>query len=177
MNLHEAPLGIRFDDYVFSEARHISHWLRPQYAGVLVMLRRNSNWAPKPFEPLCFVEFGNNADNPLAQALRLAGPAAAGDIFFSVLPLPFSTITQRCSLRDHLIRAYNPAWQHHAAGSSMELEQKLGELEKKNEEQGTQLRLLLATMNRLFEPQPEPPHRPIGFLPQPLQQPAPRRAS
>ena len=47
-----------------------------------------------------------------------------------------------------------------------ELVRKLDVLEKKHNEQTTQFQLLLASINRLFEPQPERPHRPIGFLPQ-----------
>jgi hypothetical protein len=166
MSISVVP-GIRFDDYVFSEARHISQWVHPQYAGILVFLQRNPNWAPKPFEPLCFEEFGNNVQNARSRMIRLADPAATVDIFVSVLPMPFSTTIQRCSVRDQLITAYNPAWQNRGAHSS-ELAWKLGELEKKNEEQNTQLRLILATMNKLFEPQPEPLRRSIGFLPQPL---------
>ncbi len=162
MNQHAAaPPGIRFDDYVFTEARHISQWMRPQYAGVLVILGGNPQWAPKPFEPLCFEEFGNN-DDPLAQLVRLAG-----DLFFSVLPMPFSTTAQRCSLRDQLISAYSPAWQPKRSGRT-ELAGKIDELEKKTEEQTNQLRLLLATLNKLFEPQPVPPRRAIGFLAEPL---------
>lgn len=166
--------GIRFDDCMFGEAQHISQYMRPQYAGVLVILRRNSQWAPKPFEPLCFVEFGNNAQNTLAESLRIAAPAAARDLFVALLPMPFSTIAQRFSLRDHLIRAYNPVWQNGGAGNS-DLEHKLDMLEKKHEEQTTQFGMLLATLSKFFEPQPEPTHRPIGFLPQPVPA-APKRA-
>jgi hypothetical protein len=161
--------GIRFDDYVFTEARHISQWMHPQCGGVFVILGRNTNWAPKPFEPLSFGEFGNNAGNPVATLFRLADPAAMANVFVSMLPMPFSTTAQRCSVRDQLISAYNPAWQSRGAGGpTVHLAQKLDELEKKNEEQTTQLRLLLATVNRLFEPQPAPPRRSIGFLAQPI---------
>jgi hypothetical protein len=48
-----------------------------------------------------------------------------------------------------------------------ELAQKLDQLEKKHEEQTTQLHLLLANINRLFEPQAEPHRRSIGFLAKP----------
>jgi len=52
-------------------------------------------------------------------------------------------------------------------GVQGDLAHKLDELEKKHEEQTTQLRLLLANINRLFEPQTEPSRRPIGFLANP----------
>lgn len=175
MHLNVVPPGIRFDDYVFTEARHISQWILPQCAGVLVLLSRSPNWAPKPFEPLCFEEFGNNAQNPIPQMVRLGDTAAMAAVFVAALPMPFSTTAQRCSLRDHLISAYNPAWQNRSSAHTGDLARKLDELEKKNEEQTNQLRLLLATFNKLFEPQPEPPRRPIGFLPQPISA-APKRA-
>jgi len=54
-----------------------------------------------------------------------------------------------------------------ASPNQNELVRKLDELEKRHEEQTTQFRLVLANINRLFEPQPERPRRPIGFLPQP----------
>jgi hypothetical protein len=168
MNLDVVPPGIRFDDYVFTEARHISQWIRPQCAGVLVLLGRSGNWAPKPFEPLCFEEFGNNAQIPIPQMVRLVDPTAMAGVFIAVLAMPFSTTAQRCSLRDHLISAYNPAWQNRGSAHTGELVRKVDELERRNEEQTTQLHLLLATFNKLFEPQPVPPRRPIGFLPQPI---------
>ena len=57
-----------------------------------------------------------------------------------------------------------------SAGSAIhsELTFKLVELEKKHEEQTTQLRLLMASVTRLFEPQAEPKrYRTIGFTPPP----------
>jgi hypothetical protein len=90
-------------------------------------------------------------------------------LFVSALTMPFSTSGQRSEIRNQLVWAYNPVWQA-SAGSALqsELAHKLEELEKKHEEQTTQLRLILANINRLFEPQVEPKrHRAIGFLPQP----------
>lgn len=170
MNLHLVPPGIRFDDYVFTEARHISQWVHPRCGGVLVVLTRNAQWAPKPFEPLYFEEFGNSAPQSVSQApgIGLGQPTASADIFVAVLPLPFSTASERCRVRDHLIHAYNPAWQKGSSASAPELRRKLDELERKSEEQTNQLQLLVAMMNKLFEPLPVPPRRPIGFLTQPL---------
>jgi len=85
----------------------------------------------------------------------------------AVLPLPFSTMAQRWALRQELIRAYNPVFQRHeplrAAG---DLNGKVEELERKHQEQTAQVGLLLANMNKFFEPQPVAPRRRIGFLPQ-----------
>jgi hypothetical protein len=74
---------------------------------------RDPNWAPKPFRPLCFNEFGNNAppsawtDN-YGDVLR----AAQGkELLVSVCPIPFSTTAQRRAVRDELIWAYNPICQ------------------------------------------------------------------
>jgi hypothetical protein len=157
--------GIRFNDYVFSEPVPLSSWTTPKYAGLFVILVRDGNWAPRQFQPLCFDEFGNNVRGPLpASSIRL--PANAGALFVSVMAMPFSTSEQRCAVRNQLVWAYNPVYQRAAAPVQNDLARKLDELEKKHEEQTTQFRLLLASINRLFEPLPEPPHRPIGFLPQ-----------
>jgi hypothetical protein len=86
-------------------------------------------------------------------------------LFVSALAMPFSTSGQRSEARSQLVWAYNPVWQ--ATGGSpvqSELAHKLDALEKKHEEQTTQLRLLLASLNRLFEPPTQPQRRTIGFL-------------
>jgi hypothetical protein len=95
-------------------------------------------------------------------------PNLAGGVFFvAVLPMPFSTLAQRWALRQELIRAYNPVLQGHerppAAG---DLAHKVDELERKHQEQTAQVGLLLANMNRFFEPLTVPPRRRIGFVPQ-----------
>jgi hypothetical protein len=165
MNSYMVGPGIRFNDFVFSEPVPLTNWAAPKCAGLFVVLVRDANWAPRPFQPLCFGEFGNNVRGPLAvDSIPL--PANAGELFVSVLPLPFSTSVQRCDVRNQLIWAYNPVYQGSAMPAQSELARKLDELEKRHEEQTTQFRLLLASINRLFEPQPEPPRRHIGFLPQ-----------
>jgi hypothetical protein len=153
--------GIRFNDCFFSEPIPLAGWSPPKYAGLCVMLAGDRNWAPKPFQPLFFGEFGNNTQEmPLPNV-------ASGLLFVAVLPIPFSTMAQRWALRHELIRAYNPVFQGHepppAAG---DLTRKVDELERKNQEQSAQVGLLLANMNRFFEPQAVPPRRRIGFLPQ-----------
>jgi hypothetical protein len=163
--------GIRFNDYVFAEPKPLGEWERPRYAGILVILAKDANWAPKPFQALFFGEFGNNSREVLLPTgqMRLAGAAPAEGLWVSVLPVPFSTTAQRMEILQQLVWAYNPVWQ--AKGSPTEpgeLARKLDELEKKHEEQTTQVRLLLASVNKFFEPQPEPPRRQIGFLPQPV---------
>jgi hypothetical protein len=163
MAAYMAGPGIRFNDFMFSEPVPLSAWTPPKFAGLLVVLAPDPNWAPRPFQPLCFSEFGNNVRSPLAGPLRLPN---AGPLFVSVLPMPFSSSAQRSEARNQLVWAYNPVYQANSAPGEHELVRKLDELEKKHDEQTTQFRLLLASINRLFEPLPEPPRRPIGFLPQ-----------
>jgi hypothetical protein len=155
--------GIRFNDFLFSEPVPLRNWTPPKFAGLCVLLVRDTNWAPRQFQPLCFGEFGNNLRIQWAtDALRLP---AFESLLVAVLPLPFSSSSQRYDIRNELVWAYNPVCQA-AAPAQSELVRKLDDLEKKHEEQTTQFRLLLASINRLFEPQPEPSRRPIGFLPQ-----------
>jgi hypothetical protein len=171
MNSYMVAPGIRFNDYLFTEPKQLSEWERPRYAGILAILVRDPNWAPKPFQALFFREFGNNSQEILLSngLMRLPGTLAAERFWVSVLPVPFSTTAQRLEILQQLIWAYNPAWQAKgSAAEPSELARKLEELEKKHEEQTTQVRLLLQSFNKFFEPQPEPPRRRIGFLPQPV---------
>jgi hypothetical protein len=161
--------GIRFNDFVFSEPTPLGEWIPPKYAGLFAILARDPNWAPKPFQPLFFGEFGNNARatflpndaKPLPSTLR------ADALFVAVLPMPFSTTAERAAARDQLVWGYNPLCQANRVtpGDTGELARKLEALEKKHEEQTNQVGLLLANINRFFEPRPEPPRRHIGFLP------------
>ena len=153
--------GIRFNDFFFTEPRLLTEWTPPKYAGIFAILTLDPNWAPKPFQPLCFGEFGNDS--------RRAETTRSGHLFISVLPMPFSTTDQRSTARNQLIWAYSPLWQpKEASAAPGELARKLEQLEKKHEEQTEQFRLLLANINKLFEPPPSPParRRPIGFVPQ-----------
>jgi len=160
MNPYLGVAGIRFNDYLFSEPKRMVEWIPPKCAGICVILARDPNWAPKAFQPLCFWEFGNNSD-----LLRLTRMPNNDALFVSALPMPFSTSAQRSEIRNQLVWAYNPVWQpsEGSAGQS-ELASKLDELERKHEEQTTHLRLLMASINRLFEPQALPQRRTIGFL-------------
>jgi hypothetical protein len=169
MSPYPVASGIRFNDYLFSEPARLDGWVPPKFAGVFAILAADLNWAPRPFVPLYFGEFGNNAPRihlPNAHP-RLTLPAGAQVLFVCVLAMPFSTTTQRWAVRNQLVWAYNPEYQAevHSEGAD-KLASKLHELEKKHEEQTTQLRLILASINKLFEPQPDPPRRHIGFLPQ-----------
>jgi hypothetical protein len=173
MNSYLAISGIRFNDCLFTEPTQLASWITPKYAGIFVILASDLNWAPKPLRALYFGEFGNNAQEVLPASdrdrIRLAGATRGESLLVSALPMPFSTTAQRSEICNQLVWAYNPVWQANAAPpASSELTRKLEELEKKHEEQTTQLRLLLASVNRLFEPLPEPPPRRIGFLPQPV---------
>lgn len=155
--------GIRFNDCVFSEPVALSNAQIPRCAGLFVILAEDRNWAPKPFEPLCFGEFGNNApaDALLQQATRsLHGMGKA--LYVTVLALPFSTTAQRWALLSELAHAYNPASQAPLQPPA-ELVHRLNELEKKHHDQTAQLMWLRASAENLLGVLPE--RRRIGFLP------------
>jgi hypothetical protein len=172
MNSYLAPSGIRFNDYMFSEPKPLGGWVQPRCAGVFVLLMRDPNWAPLPLQTVLFGEFGNDSREilqPHDQAL-LAAVVRPETLLVSVLPMPFSTTAQRSAICKQLIWAYNPACQTNGnSASSSELVRKLEELEKKHEEQSTYMQLLLANVNKMFEPnQPERPKRQVGFLAPPV---------
>jgi len=160
--------GIRFNDCVFSEPMRLEGWTPPQCAGLFGIFIADPNWAPKPFQPLYFGEFGNNvpASRVLGECRSLIAASRGKNLLVAVLPLPFSTTSQRCALRSELISAYNPLCQ--AVGSNttpIDLAHKLNELEKRHQEQTAQVMLLLANVNQMFGPLPEQPRRrSIGFL-------------
>jgi hypothetical protein len=166
--------GIRFNDSVFTEPVRIAGWIPPSCAGIMAILARDPNWAPKPFQPLYFGEFGNNGAHAFVLA-ALAGSSPGADLFVSVLPMPFSTTAQRHEIRNALISAYNPICQANSPGASTaELARKLDELESRQKEQNAQILALLSHVNKSFEPQPAGPRRSIGFLPPALlSEPAP----
>jgi len=97
--------GVRFNDCVFSDPVRLADWTPPSCGGIVVVLAHDSNWAPKPFRPLYFAEFGNNSGR------GLSAPPARDPLFAAVLALPYSTTAQRRALRDELVSAYNPACQ------------------------------------------------------------------
>ena len=156
--------GIRFNDCLFGEPVRLAEWLIPKCAALFAILVHDPEWSPKPFQPLYFGELGNNS----AQAFRpndfatLLSAANGRELLVSILPMPYSTTAERLSLLGELVTAYNPLAQpqgskHTAADVSRKLDELL---------------LLLAGINRLFEPQPEPRRRDFGFLP-----PQPARAA
>jgi hypothetical protein len=99
---------------------------------------------------------------------KLLAAAKGRTLMVSILPLPFTTTAERWAIRDELVWAYNPVCQMNGIKAPpLELARKLDELDKKHQEQTAQVMLLLANVNRLFEPQTLPgPRRRIGFLPQ-----------
>jgi len=163
------PPGIRFNDCLFTEPTRVADWKVPKYAGLFVILAKDANWAPKPYQPLYIGEFGNNSPEALLPASYASVRGCEGDatLFISVLPMPFSTTAQRWALRNELLCAYNAVWQAQevrAAGSG--LANQLGVVDRKPyPEESAQILLLLTGANRLFEPQPErEPRRRIGFV-------------
>src|SRR5215468_3832940 len=101
--------GIRFNDCFFTEPVPFANWTPPRCASLYVILIADSNWAPLPFQPLYFGEFGNNTSLAAVQK-EVTGlvPAPRREaLFVAVLPLPFSTTSQRWMLRNELIWAYN----------------------------------------------------------------------
>lgn len=107
------PTGIRFNDCFFVEPVRLVDWTPPRCAGLAVVLTADPNWAPKPFQPLYFGEFGNNtpAHVLLQECARLITATGGRMLAVAVVALPFSTTAQRIALRNELIRAYNPTCQ------------------------------------------------------------------
>lgn len=159
-------MGIRFNDCVFSEPTSISHWTPPHWACLYALLVGDLNWAPRPYQALYFGEFGNNgAERLLEKARDFAARLVGREVFVSVLPMPFSTTTQRWMLRNELIWAYNPPCSTPVGetASPTELVRKLDELERRHHEETAELRLLFASAQASLEP-PQPRRR-IGFAP------------
>jgi hypothetical protein len=154
---HPFVPGVRFNDCVFTEPVRLQQWVQPQSAGIAAILARDSRWAPKPFQPLFFAEFGNAASRVF--------DGSAHDVYVAVLPMPFSTSAQRKALRNELISAYNPLCQTGNLPSASELAHRVDELETRQREQNAQLMTMLSHLCRLLEPQPVEPRRRIGFLP------------
>ena len=163
-----APSGIRFNDYLFTDPTHLADWKVPKYAGLFVILAKDANWAPKPYQPLYFGEFGNNTPEVPVNYPMLPGSDGDATLFISVLPMPFSSTAQRWALRNELLWAYNAAWQAkeaRAAGAGLANQLGVGNT-KLYPEQAAQILLHLTGVNNLFDPQPEcEPRRRIGFVP------------
>jgi hypothetical protein len=160
MSAYRVPPGVRFNDCLFMQPVPLVEWHPPACAGILAILVRNPQWGPKPFQPLYFEEFGNDA-----RPTVLPPSVRRHDLLVSVLPMPFSTAAQRRALRDELIAAYNPACQVQGP-TSADLTRKVDQLEARQAEQSQQILSLLTHLGKLFEPQPMSPRRQIGFLPQ-----------
>lgn len=159
------PPGVRFNDCIFSEPVRLAEWAPPGSAGILAVLARDGNWAPKPFQPLYFSEFGNDA-RCSPESRGVPAGAMGGNLYVAVLLIPFSTAQQRTALRNELVAAYNPVCQSSRAPSAAELAHRVEELEARHNEQHAQILTLLTSLYRFFEPQPVGRRRPIGFLPQ-----------
>jgi hypothetical protein len=162
--------GIRFNDCLFSEPVRLAGWVPPRFPGLFVILARDSNWAPRNFQPLCFGEFGNNSpalagSSEYASLLRAANNK---DLSVSVLPLPFSTSAQRLAIVQELVSGYNPVLQGPSSSSPDELSVRLNQLERRHQEQNEKILFLLGNIYKHFEPQVVPERRRIGFLPQAL---------
>lgn len=161
--------GIRFNDYLFSEPTRLVDWQAPKYAGVFVILAQDANWAPKPYQPLYFGEFGNNTPEALLPGNHAVPRGGEGNtmLFVSALPMPFSTTAQRWALRNELVWAYNATWQttevRAAAGGTAH---QFGEVQRTPyQQQSAELFHLLTGVTQPFEPQPKrDPRRRIGFV-------------
>ena len=103
------PAGIRFNDCYFGEPTPLNQWAAPRCAGLYVVLAADSNWAPRPYQPLHFGEFGNNARQipGLTKFGSLRG-AGSRHLYIAALAMPFSTTAQRRALHAELVQAYNP---------------------------------------------------------------------
>jgi len=135
--------GIRFNDCYFSEPVRLIEWTPPKCAGLFAVLVPDPNWAPKPFRPIYFGEFGNNTPDPAPESPgQFREDAERAALLVVVLPLPFSTTAQRQGLRNELVSAYYPACQ------------------------GEEATNLQAALSR-FAPSAPDTRRRIGFLPWP----------
>jgi hypothetical protein len=108
--------GIRFNDCLFSEPTPVEGWSPPQFAGLYALLAADPNWAPKAFRPLYFGEFGN-ATPAAAFFHDYPAPLKSGrerTVFIALLPMPFSTTSQRWMICQQLVRAYHPHYQAEA---------------------------------------------------------------
>jgi hypothetical protein len=162
----ENKLGIRFNDCVFSEPTPLGHWTPPRCTCLYTILIADLNWAPRPYQPLYFGEFGNNAAFQLLEKAReFAARLPGKEVFVAVLPVPFSTTAQRWLLRNELVWAYNPPYSMPVGegAAPTELVRKLDELERRHQEETAELRLLFASAHASFEP-PRPRRR-FGFYP------------
>lgn len=161
---YPAITGIRFNDCVFSEPVPMGGWTAPRWAGLYVILGSDANWAPRPYQALCFGEFGNNTPFAAMSPEQADQPMTGNSLYVAVLPLPFSTTAQRWALLQELVSAYHPSWQP-AQIRPTELVAKLEELERRHQEHGAQLGWLRASTDGWMDVKPEPRRR-IGFLPQ-----------
>jgi hypothetical protein len=158
--------GIRLNDCLFTEPMPLVGWNPPQFAGISAIFVHDPNWAPKPFQPLYFGEYGNNA--PLSAWLtnyhELLHAAQGKELLVSVCPMPFSTTTQRRSVRDELIWAYNPISQPvHMRLPASQAPRHSTETERQRHENEAQLAAMLADTNAA---QRKSARRRIGFMPE-----------
>ena len=156
--------GIRFNDCVFSEPVALSEWKPPRCAGLYVILVRDAEWAPKPYRPVCFGEFGNNTQTEavIQECRKRLPPAERDSAFLALLALPFTSAVQRWALCHELVGGYHPSGQA-ARTVPAGLVQRLDELERKNQEQLAQLQYLRASADQFVRPPAR--RRRIGFLP------------
>ena len=105
--------GIRFNDCIFTQPVPFAECTFPRCPGLYVILAEDRDWGPKPFQPLYFGEFGNNAPAAvlLGEASHVARSAPGKPLYIAGLALPYSTTSQRWALCRELIRAYNPLCQ------------------------------------------------------------------
>jgi hypothetical protein len=163
MSCHFVPPGIRFNDCLFTEPVQLTAWRPPGFAGILAIVTRNPQWAPKPLQPLYFAEFGNDATCTVSLPANLRRE----NLLIAVFPMPYSTAVQRRTLCHELIAGYNPACQINGSLTvAADLAHKVDALEARQQEQNQQILSLLAYIGKLFEPLPVGPRRPIGFLAQ-----------
>jgi hypothetical protein len=161
MTCYVVPPGVRFNDSLFTEPAPVAIWRPTGCAGILAILAPNSQWGPRPLQPLYFAEFGNDA----ARGMNLPANIHREDLLVSVLPMPYSTAAQRRALCNDLIASHNPAWQaNRTVVPGEELARKVDELAARQQEQSQQILSLLAHLAKLFAPQPVGPRKPIGFL-------------
>ena len=163
--------GIRFVDYVFGEPLPFSICsVPPHMTGIYVVLVPDPTWRPRQFQPIFFGVFDGHRQCQLSAVeytacLRIAAGKGLYVATYNLPPLCGPAESDR--IRRELIQVYSPICNRESIDShSAELALKLDALEKKNQEQETLMKVLLAAVGHLVQPPQEIKKRTVGFQPE-----------
>src|SRR5262249_7647114 len=164
--------GIRFANYVFGEPVPFSICSPPpQMAGVYVVLVPDPTWRPKQFQPIFFGSFDcqRRCSLSVSEYTSCLRMAAGKGLYLAVYNLsPFYGPLETDRIRRELVQIYSPICNRESVDAhSAELALKLDALEKKNQEYDVLMKVLLAAVGHLVQPQQETKKRTVGFQPEP----------